>query len=101
MTKPYYAVLFTSQLKENAEGYGAMAQQMEALAKQQPGFLGISNARSDIGITISYWEDEAAILAWKANLDHQQAQKLGREKWYASYKVEIAKVERAYRFPQP
>ncbi len=73
-----------------------MASKMEDLAKKQPGFRGISSARDDVGITVSYWETEQAILDWKANLDHQQAQKLGKEKWYASYKVEIAKVERVY-----
>ena len=74
-----------------------MAAQMETLAKQQPGFLGISSARNELGITVSYWKTEQAILDWKANLDHLQAQKLGKEKWYASYKVEIAKVERSYK----
>ena len=99
--KPYYAVIFTSTLTEVQEGYQDMAQQMETLAKKQPGFLGINSVREDLGISVSYWETEKAILDWKANLDHLQAQKLGREKWYASYKVEIAKVERAYTFKQP
>ena len=99
-TASYYAVLFTSTLKDDQVGYNEMAHAMEELAKQQPGFLGLSSARNDIGITISYWKTEQAILDWKANLDHQQAQKMGRDKWYASYKVEIAKVERAYNFKQ-
>ena len=96
--KSYYAVIFTSVLAKEQQGYEAMAQQMETLSKQQPGFLGISSARNELGITVSYWETERAILNWKANLDHLQAQKLGKEKWYASYKVEIAKVERSYTF---
>jgi heme-degrading monooxygenase HmoA len=97
-TKPYYAVIFTSTLNSDAKGYDEMAQQMETLAQQQPGFLAITSARNETGITVSYWETKQAILNWKANLDHLQAQKLGKEKWYASYKVEIAKVERAYHF---
>lgn len=100
MTKPHYAVIFTSTLKSEAKGYNEMALKMETLAKQQPGFLGISSARNKIGITVSYWETEQAILDWKANLDHLQAQKLGKQAWYASYKVEVAKVERTYHFPQ-
>ena len=98
MTKPYYAVIFTSTLNNDSTGYQEMAQQMETLAKQQPGYLGITSARNEIGITVSYWETEKAILDWKANLDHLQAQKMGKEKWYASYKVEIARVERRYEF---
>ncbi|MGJ8665245.1 MAG: antibiotic biosynthesis monooxygenase family protein [Patiriisocius sp.] len=95
---PYYAVIFTSILYTTTKGYEKMAQQMEELAKKQSGFLGISSARNDIGITVSYWNNEQAILDWKANVDHQLAQKLGREKWYASYKIEIARVERTYEF---
>jgi heme-degrading monooxygenase HmoA len=37
-----------------------------------------------------------AIKAWKANTDHQLAQKYGREKWYSAFKTRIALVERDY-----
>tara|TARA_R100000306_G_scaffold29587_1_gene32424 strand:+ start:12761 stop:13084 length:324 start_codon:yes stop_codon:yes gene_type:complete len=94
----YYAVIFTSQQTETIEGYDVVAQTMENLAKQQPGYLGIESARSEIGITVSYWENIEAIKNWKANLDHQMAQKLGRKQWYAWYKVRICKVEREYEF---
>jgi heme-degrading monooxygenase HmoA len=45
---------------------------------------------------VSYWRDEAAILAWKRNAEHQRAQAGGKAAWYADYHVRIAKVERAY-----
>jgi len=38
---PYFAVIFTSILKEGDNGYGEMANRMVELAEQQPGFLGI------------------------------------------------------------
>lgn len=75
-----------------------MAERMEQMASNQPGYLGIEsvrNSNSD-GITVSYWESEAAILSWKQNVDHQQAQEAGKSTWYKDYKVRIAKVERAY-----
>lgn len=100
-TPPYYAVIFTSTLSEKQEGYQEMAIKMEELAKKQKGFLGIASARQELGITVSYWESEQAILDWKANIDHQGAQKIGREQWYASYTIEIAKVERRYNFSSP
>ncbi|MEM9681425.1 MAG: antibiotic biosynthesis monooxygenase, partial [Bacteroidota bacterium] len=53
--KPYYAVIFTSTQTKHLEGYAEMAQQMEDLAKQQEGFLGMDTAKSQVGITISYW----------------------------------------------
>ncbi len=96
--KPYYAVIFTSTHSENTDGYAEMANQMESLAKQQNGFLGIESARNTIGITVSYWESLEAIKSWKQHSDHLVAQQKGRENWYNWYKVRICKVERDYEF---
>lgn len=93
---PYYAVVFTSQLALEDEGYGEMAAKMLALASGQPGFLGLESARESMGITVSYWSDLQAIAHWKANLEHREAQALGHSRWYSSFKVRVAKVERDY-----
>ncbi len=93
---PYYAVIFSSLRTEVDDGYADMAEQMVALATQQPGFLGVESAREGLGITVSYWESLEAIRHWKAHTDHLLAQKMGREKWYAAYKTRICKVERDY-----
>ena len=95
---PYYAVIFTSLRTEGDNGYGAMSDAMDKLARQQPGFLGVESAREEIGITVSYWESLEAIKNWKANAAHLFAQQQGREKWYEHYKVRICKVERDYEF---
>ena len=95
---PYYAVIFTSRRTEGDQGYAAMADRMQQLGATYPGFLGIESARGadGLGITVSYWRDEASILAWKRDTEHQRAQRGGKETWYADYRVRIAKVERAY-----
>lgn len=95
---PYFAVIFTSILKKEHKGYTEMADKMEELAKLQPGYLGFESARSEIGISISYWKDLESIRKWKQNSDHLLAQKLGKEKWYKSYHIRICKVERDYDF---
>jgi len=79
-----------------------MAQRMEELAAQQPGYLGIETARdgNGFGITVSYWETLDAIRAWKANAEHLVAQKNGRERWYASYNLRVCRVEYEYSSPQ-
>ncbi|WP_024873626.1 antibiotic biosynthesis monooxygenase family protein [Tolumonas lignilytica] len=98
-TPPYYAVIFTSIRTNIDDGYAITADAMVALAQQQqPGFLGAESARNDIGITVSYWSDLDSIKQWKSNTDHLLAQRLGREKWYKSFKTRIAKVERDYEF---
>lgn len=94
----YYAVIFTSVQSANIEGYTEMSIKMEALAKKQEGFLGIESARSDVGITVSYWRSLEDIKAWKSNIEHLEAQAMGRKKWYKNYKVRICKVEREYSF---
>lgn len=98
MKPPYYAVIFTSVRTEVEQGYAEMANLMVDMAKQQEGFLGVESARNEIGITVSYWKDLESIKNWKSNLDHLQAQRMGKQKWYKSYKVRIALVEREYDF---
>lgn len=95
---PYYAVIFTSRRTEGDRGYAATADRMVDLAARQPGFLGIESARGadGLGITVSYWRDEASIAAWKRDTEHQQAQRAGRQAWYADYAVRVARVERGY-----
>jgi heme-degrading monooxygenase HmoA len=95
---PYYAVIFTSIRSEIAEGYGITADEMVALASEQPGYLGIESARNEVGITVSYWENEEAILNWKRHAAHQIAQQKGREIWYQAFKTRVCKVERDYGF---
>lgn len=95
---PYYAVIFTSTQTENIKGYKEMALKMEALAKQQDGFLGIDSARENVGITVSYWRNLEAIKNWKLNSEHLLAQQKGRNQWYNWYNVRICKVEREYEF---
>lgn len=97
-TPPYYAVIFTSIRTDIDENYTLTAETMVALAEKQPGFIGVESARNDIGITVSYWADLDSIQQWKLNTEHLIAQKLGREKWYKSFKTRIAKVERDYEF---
>jgi heme-degrading monooxygenase HmoA len=95
---PYYAVIFTSQRTDADQGYGLMADRMVELAAQQPGFLGVESTRGadGLGITVSYWKDEASIKAWKANAQHSIAQETGKKLWYSDYVLRVAKVERAY-----
>ena len=93
---PYYAVIFTSIKIKEDKGYSNMSDKMVELVSKQDGFIGFESAREELGITISYWRDEESIKKWKANLEHQEAQKLGKELWYKQYKIRVAKVERDY-----
>lgn len=97
---PYYAVIFTSLRTPEDQGYESMSNRMVELAQEQPGFLGIESVRDEngLGITVSYWNSLESITNWKKNTEHREAQSLGKEKWYANFKVRICKVERDYSF---
>jgi len=94
---PYYACIFTSVQNKSVpkalDGYSTLANEMEELAKQQNGYMGIDSVR---GITISYWESSDSMREWKEQVDHRAAQLLGKERFYNDYHVHIAKVEREY-----
>ena len=98
---PYYAVIFTNQASDDTDGYGPMAEAMAAAAKDQPGYIGIDSTRGGdgFGITVSYWQDEAAMAGWKQEAKHLLAQKLGKDRWYDHYTLRVARVERQYEGP--
>lgn len=93
---PYYAVIFTSELNEGDNGYNNMSDKIEALVKEQPGYLGMESARNELGITVCYWKDIDSIKNWSENIDHKEAKQKGKAMWYANYKVRISKVELEY-----
>ena len=100
---PYYAVIFTSRRSGGDDGYGAAADRMVALAAEMDGFLGIESVRDGrgLGITVSYWRDEAAIAAWKAQAEHAEVRERGRAFWYRQFELRVARVERAYGWQKP
>jgi heme-degrading monooxygenase HmoA len=101
---PYWAVIFTSKrTADDDEGYARAAAAMEELALEQPGYLGLESARGGdgVGITVSYWASLEAIAAWRAHAEHAVVQRLGRERWYETYELRVARVERAYGFNSP
>ena len=116
---PYYAVIFSSvrteqqlatRIESSAQStaatalankddhidYQSTAERMMELAAQQDGFLGVESAREEIGITVSYWRDLAAIKQWQHNAEHQWAKQQGKANWYRAYRLRIAKVEHDY-----
>jgi len=95
---PYYAVIFSSLRTAGDQGYEQMAEHMVELASAQPGFLGVESVRGadGFGITVSYWESEAAIKDWREHAEHRLAQERGHARWYEHYEIRIARVERAY-----
>ena len=71
------------------------------LAREQEGFIDVESASrtsEGFGITVSYWRDLESIKKWKAQSEHAAAQRMGRDAFYQSYRLRIARVERDYGF---
>ena len=78
-----------------------MADRMVALAREQEGFIDVESASrtSDgFGITVSYWRDLESIRKWKNVSEHAAAQRMGRDAFYRSYRLRVARIEREYGF---
>ncbi|WP_421876975.1 antibiotic biosynthesis monooxygenase family protein [Pacificispira sp.] len=102
---PYFAVIFTAIRTglDEAE-YARTAAMMDEKAATMPGYLGVESTRdlaTGLGITVSYWRDEASLLAWKRDVEHTAARDMGRARWYTAYATRIARVEREYDYRNP
>ena len=98
------AVIFLSgRTGADDAGYAAADEAMERAAAIRDGYLGIDSTRGGdgLGITISWWRDEAAALAWRDDPDHARIRDLGRARWYDWYRVIVATVDRAYEWTRP
>ena len=92
-----YAVIFSAKIKKIDDEYFTTAKKMRSLAMEKYGcteFKAVTEGEEEIAI--SYWPGEENIQAWKNDPDHMHAQKLGRERWYSEYQVQVVEVEREY-----
>lgn len=95
------AVIFLShRTAQDAAGYQAAAERMEELAKIQPGFIAMDSVcdSSGHGITVSYWADDASARAWRDHPEHGAIREAGRQRWYNSYDLHVARIERSYEW---
>lgn len=95
------AVLFEAEIHpERQARYLQLATDLKPLLADIPGFIAIERFRSlaDDGkiLSLSWWQDENAVLAWKKNVLHQAARQEGRESIFSFYRIHIAQVLREY-----
>ncbi|HEY6358356.1 MAG TPA: antibiotic biosynthesis monooxygenase [Vicinamibacterales bacterium] len=94
-------VVFRSRLVADAGAdYSEMAAEMLARAKTMPGFLEFKSFKADDGekVSLVYWQDEETMRVWRHDPRHRDAQHLGRDRWYQSYRIEVAHVDRSKTF---
>lgn len=94
-------VVFRSRLSPEAgDDYSQMAAEMLATAREMPGFVEFKSFKADDGerVSLVYWQDQETMAAWRNHPRHRIAQQNGRSKWYQSYRIEVAEVQRDGRF---
>ena len=93
--------LFRSRLTSQAgDDYSAMAAEMLERARTYPGFIAMKEFKAEDGerLTVVWWENDELQAAWRRDERHLVAQKLGRERWYLDYHIEVAEVIREQQF---
>jgi heme-degrading monooxygenase HmoA len=93
--------VFRSRLMPDVrEEYLALAERMNELAKEMPGYISHKGFFTDDGerVTIVEFESEDGMRAWRMHPEHREAQRRAREKFYAEYSVQVCEVLRESRF---
>ena len=95
------AVIFEVEPAESRrDDYLAIAADLRPLLDGIDGFLSIERFQSladpDRILSLSFWRDEAAILAWRRLEKHRAAQSAGRTDIFRDYRLRVAGVMRDY-----
>ena len=89
---PSVVTVFRSTLRPDAaEEYEAVAARMLSLARAMPGFVDYKTFAAEDGerVTIVTFASLAAHQAWRDHPEHRQAQRLGRERFYDAYAIQV------------
>ena len=93
-----FVVIFRARARKLDDEYARVAARMRELALSEFGCLEFhAVAEDDEEVALSYWPDEDSIRRWRSHPEHLLAQQAGREGWYESYSVQVARVSRQYR----
>ncbi len=98
MDSPEVACLFYSTLRQPVDpDYAAWSERTEELVRHSPGYLrhqSYRDPRTGEGLTISYFADDGAMRAWRQHVEHIEAQQLGRDRFYSSFRIEVLRLSR-------
>lgn len=103
------AVLFLVELPSHAKvQYLQLAEPLAADLAKFDGFLSVQRFQSLSAntedsqqlLSLSLWRDEAAVAAWRTQMQHQQAQQQGRTQLFRDYRILVTQVLRDYGMHQ-
>ena len=97
-----FAVIFKATTKQLDNNYSDMVNNLRQLAFDRYhciDFIAVTEGNEEIAI--SYWHTLDDIKQWKQDATHLMAQKLGQEKWYSHYRIQIVEIHKDYQFTTP
>lgn len=93
-----FVVIFKAKIKVLDSQYLQIAHALRDRAIQQFNCQKFESlTESDTEIALSYWCSLEDIQAWHLDAEHQVAQRIGKEKWYKNFSVEICEVIKSYQ----
>ena len=93
--------VFRSRLRPEHEAeYHLLAPRIEELARSMPGFVDVAFFTADDGerVTVVTFASRAEHDAWRDHPEHRAAQRLGRERFYSSYSIQVGEVDYEQRY---
>jgi heme-degrading monooxygenase HmoA len=96
--------VFRSRLRPGVrDEYVALVDRMNEIAQTMPGYISHKGYFADDGerVTIVEFEHAEGLRTWRTNPEHVAAQKLARQKYYASYHVQVCTLDRESKFEAP
>jgi heme-degrading monooxygenase HmoA len=94
--------IFRNRLRPEAlEEYEPLAARMDELVSTMPGFVERKTYVADDGerVTLVVFDSAESQRAWREHPEHRAAQRLGRERLYASYRIQVCTLDDERAFP--
>ncbi|BCT93161.1 hypothetical protein LYSHEL_21840 [Lysobacter helvus] len=95
------AVIFEVEFADDAsrEAYVRIAAALRPKVEEVPGFAGVERFQSIADprryLSLSFWEDEAAIDRWREDHDHAAAQVIGSDTLFSQWRTSVVRVVRS------
>jgi len=96
-----YVTVFRSRLSATAgDEYAAVADEMRARAGAVPGFVDFKTFTADDGERVSLitFDGPNSHAQWRDDVRHREAQRIGRDRFYDAYSIQVCECRRAYKF---
>lgn len=100
-----FVIVFRSKLRAGVDlsPLGPVGIRMYELASAMPGFISYKDFAAADGESVSIVEFESleTLKAWRDHPEHVAAQQLGRDHYFAEYRIQVCTPVRSYSFPNP